>query len=80
MNKKELIINKYTRIFLREIMLLRTSGYKNVKVFKKLSIGVMAIGRKLEYHLYDCSRLTLISLLKENKFNFNAIDLGTTNE
>lgn len=69
-------------------MLLLTCGCKNVKVFKKLSLGVLTIGNNLlnvgeplkPKYSYDCNRVLLLSLLEDNNFNCNLLNFGITVE
>ncbi|XP_077270504.1 gephyrin-like [Temnothorax americanus] len=66
-----------------EIALLAASGRKDVRVTKRISIGVLSIGSNLEEpgeeplkagFVYDVNRITLISLLKEK--GFYSLDFG----
>lgn len=84
----KLIIERYTCINSKELTYLVASGYTHVKVLKKLSIGILTIGNKLQEpgqplkpeHSYDCNRIFLISLLKENGINCNTKDFGIIND
>lgn len=85
--KGKLIINKFTRIRSKEITLLATCNCTEIRVLKKTTIGLLSIGNKLQEpgqplepeQLYDCSRIFLISLLKENKFDCCIMDYGIVN-
>nr|XP_012233000.1 PREDICTED: uncharacterized protein LOC105678334 [Linepithema humile] len=86
--KGDEIIEAYTHIGLTEINLLTACGCNKITVFKKLSIGVLTIGNKLQEsgqslqleHSYDINRAILISLLKENCFKFHCFDFGITSK
>ena len=83
--KEKLILKQYTRIGPEEMGILAASGHKEVVVTKQLSIGVLSIGNNLEEpgkplkpgYVYDISRITIISLLKDN--DFSSSDFGIVN-
>ncbi|XP_018366817.1 PREDICTED: molybdenum cofactor synthesis protein cinnamon-like [Trachymyrmex cornetzi] len=83
--KEKLILKQYTRIGPEEMGVLAASGHKEVVVAQQLSIGVLSIGNNLEEpgkplksgYIYDISKITIISLLKDN--DFSSSDFGIVN-
>lgn len=79
-------MNKNTRIGTAEIGILTCCGIDKVAVIKHQSIGILSIGDELEEpgkilkpgHIYDSSKLILITLLKRH--GFDALNLGITND
>jgi len=71
-----------------ELGLLAATGRKKVRVVKPVSIGILSIGDLLEEpreplrpgYVYDSNRISLIALLKDQRFN-SIVDFGiVTNE
>ncbi|XP_050460710.1 gephyrin-like isoform X2 [Cataglyphis hispanica] len=79
---EEPILNKNTCIGAADIGILTCCGIDKVAVIKHQSIGILSIGDELEKpgrilkpgHIYDSSKLILITLLKQH--GFNALNLG----
>ncbi|KAL6432540.1 hypothetical protein ACFW04_006837 [Cataglyphis niger] len=79
---EELILSKNTRIGTAEIGILTCCGIDKVAVIKHQSVGILSIGDELEEpgkilkpgHIYDSSKLILITLLKQH--GFDALNLG----
>ncbi len=81
--KNEKIINKYTMIDSRHISVLSSIGIKKIKVFKKISIGIISTGNELLYpgeeyiegKIYESNSIAIESELSKYK-QFNVKNYG----
>ena len=79
--ENQIVFRKGRQIRTVDLAQLLSMGKKKIKVFKKVTVGVLSTGseinqtKKRQNHLiFDANKLTLISMLK--KIGCNTIDLG----
>jgi len=75
--KGKLIMEKGKRITSKNIGLIRSAGYRTVKVIKPITVGIFSTGDELydeegslpEGKIYDFNRYAIISQIKADSFN-----------
>ena len=81
LKENQIVFRKGRQIRTVDIAQLLSIGQKKIKVYKKVTVGVLSTGseinqtKKRQNHLiFDANKLTLISMLK--KIGCNTVDLG----